>query len=55
MVIGRERRSRERRQQDRGTGQLGTIGNMLFAGCISGVVFTVVIVVVLVYSSILSE
>lgn len=55
LVIGRERRSKERRKNDREARQLGTIGNMLFAGGISGVVFSVLIVVVLVYSSILSQ
>lgn len=55
LVIGRERRSKDRRRRDRQARQLGTIGNMLFAGSISGVVFSVLIVVILVYSSILSE
>jgi hypothetical protein len=55
LVIGRERRSKERRKRDREAQQLGTIGNMLFAGSISGIVFSVLIVVILVYSSILSE
>lgn len=55
LVIGRERRAPGRRKQDRAARPLGTIGNMLFAGSISGIVFTVLIVVVLVYSSILSE
>ncbi len=55
LVIGRKRRSKERCKRDREARQLGTIGNMLFAGGISGVVFSVLIVVVLVHSSILSE
>jgi hypothetical protein len=55
LVIGRERRSPQRRKQDRAEKPLSTIGNMLFAGSISGIVFTVLIVVVLVYSSILSD
>ncbi len=55
MVMGRERRSKERREQDRQAQKLSTVGNMLFAGSISSVVFSVVIVVVLVYSSILAE
>ncbi len=55
LVIGREQRSKDRRKLDRQARQLGTIGNMLFAGSISGVVFSVLLVVILVYSSILSE
>ena len=55
IVIGRERRSPERRKRDREAKPLSTLGNMLFAGSISGVVFTVLLVVALVYSSILAE
>jgi hypothetical protein len=55
VVAGRERRSPDRREHERDRRPLGTFGNMLFAGSLSGVVLTVLIVVVLVYSSVLSE
>ena len=55
LVAGRERRSDTRREQERSNRPLGTIGNMLFAGSLSGIVLTVLIVVALVYSSVLSE
>ena len=55
LIVGRERRSSERRKQERDAKPLSTLGNMLFAGSISGVVFTVLVVVALVYSSILAE
>ena len=55
LVAGRERRSTDRRDQERTNKPLGTFGNMLFAGSLSGIVLTVLIVVVLVYSSVLSE
>ena len=41
LVVGRERRAPERRKRDRDAKPLSTIGNMLFAGSISGVVFSV--------------
>ena len=55
LVAGRERRSSERRAGDRVVKPLSTIGNVLFAGSISAVALTVLIVVALVYSSVLSE
>lgn len=55
LVAGRERRSTDRRDNERTNKPLGTFGNMLFAGSLSGIVLTVLIVVVLVYSSVLSE
>lgn len=55
LVAGRERRSNDRRDHERTNKPLGTFGNMLFAGSLSGIVLTVLIVVVLVYSSVLSE
>lgn len=55
LVAGRERRSSVRREEERSVRPLGTFGNMLFAGSLSGIVLTVLIVVALVYSSVLSE
>jgi hypothetical protein len=55
LIAGCERRSPERRANERGVKPLSTIGNVLFAGSISAVALSVLIVLVLVYSAVLSE
>ena len=54
VVAGHERRPRLRRKAERVFHPLGSVGNALFMGAVTTVICSVLLIVVLVYSSILS-